>query len=661
MPTAADIIKLTGEKITYVGVPLTVLGILPILWNIVKAFTIRYRLSRTIPWELRPFFNISADPANGNVMVYVPELTCVHVNLWPIDIEDAWPISRRMRFKRWSHKTFHGLIAQGELWLHVSRLLKPWQVLLLFFLRPFALIRHGIAYANIYRYIVSNYAELVEIPYALRSTIKILVSEHYSTDACFKMGEAPYLFRPWMIVALKCGLVVRQSEVAKTLGTRCTINMDMAIDKHAPLCMQWRNFVPFALAIGVDPEMLKPTQEKFDLARFDTRTTVLRGSKKGDDWFLHFQSDRWNDYSVTRTLSWLNILYMWPHKKESCQSLGHMDYIQLNSDTFNDRYNYGADPQECRDPLAAALSLRYYEELAIFRDHLDGRDFKDMPQEQSGACRRLRRRIPVSQRLLEALERSLCFLKTLERRGCLEKMVFSVLSLPFTNEPANEGTDREENPGPKILDRLSLAVNQSAYVGRSIRVCEEIRNFIAIVSSDAQSEESIETSKFIKSWTQPLERSLDGPNHSIEEAECDIQKMCPNEKLVRLRSLFDPYSTDPSSTPSATEEMSLKHSPQNMFDEIENMSESAEMTLLAHMVMAGSGWGNLPRRTWEVDSEFNSLLDKLQQDSGDRDAFISTLEEALKYAEGGIYTAPSDKEMVSELINEETDRSVYLY
>lgn len=62
-----------------------------------------------------------------------------------------------------------------------------------------------------------------------------------------------------------------------------------------------------------------------------------------------------------------------------------------------------------------------------------------------------------------------------------------------------------------------------------------------------------------------------------------------------------------------------------------------------------------------MDAEFNSLLGKLQQDSGDRDAFIRTLEKALKYADGGIYTAPNDKKMVSELINEETDRSVYLY
>ncbi|KAK7529985.1 uncharacterized protein J3D65DRAFT_607655 [Phyllosticta citribraziliensis] len=103
------------DVITYVGVPLTVMGIMPILWNFLKAFLIRFRLSQTIPWELRPFYTISADAANGDVTVVIDSISCVHPGLWPDEKTGVqYTLSPGMMFKRWSHRAFYRLMYKCE-------------------------------------------------------------------------------------------------------------------------------------------------------------------------------------------------------------------------------------------------------------------------------------------------------------------------------------------------------------------------------------------------------------------------------------------------------------------------------------------------------------------------------------------------------------------
>ncbi|KAK1832581.1 hypothetical protein QBC39DRAFT_381405 [Podospora conica] len=65
--TAADII-------TFIGVPLAVLGVMPLLWNMAKAFIIRRHLVKALPSKIRPYFSIIMDPASGTVSVVYPDL-----------------------------------------------------------------------------------------------------------------------------------------------------------------------------------------------------------------------------------------------------------------------------------------------------------------------------------------------------------------------------------------------------------------------------------------------------------------------------------------------------------------------------------------------------------------------------------------------------------
>ncbi|KAK0746968.1 hypothetical protein B0T18DRAFT_391320 [Schizothecium vesticola] len=65
--TAADII-------TFIGVPLAVLGVMPLLWNMVKAFVIRRHLVKALPPSIRHHFSIIMDPAAGTVSLALPSL-----------------------------------------------------------------------------------------------------------------------------------------------------------------------------------------------------------------------------------------------------------------------------------------------------------------------------------------------------------------------------------------------------------------------------------------------------------------------------------------------------------------------------------------------------------------------------------------------------------
>lgn len=61
MASATDII-------TYIGVPLAVLGVLPILYNAAQCLLIRYRLLRSLPASARAFFNLHPNPVGGTVV-----------------------------------------------------------------------------------------------------------------------------------------------------------------------------------------------------------------------------------------------------------------------------------------------------------------------------------------------------------------------------------------------------------------------------------------------------------------------------------------------------------------------------------------------------------------------------------------------------------------
>lgn len=637
------------EQITYIGVPLTVLGVLPILFNIVKASVIRYRLSKSIPWEIRPFYSISADPANGNVMVYVPPLICAHVNLWPKDMEEDWPLSRSMRFKRWSHKAFHGLILDCRVWLIFKSMtgseIKTWIKIFMFGLCPCLLISSTRRKRFFARLRGGNRARDTRFwgireTYALRSSRRN-VSKDFSPTNLFSTDRSKYLYTPWMMMALDCGLIIRHSHLEKGIDTRFTVSIDMAIEKRVPLAMKWRDFVLFALAIGIDPNTLDPRQENFLLSSYESNTKIFHGSKVGDDLFLDFLPKYKNNYSVQRVLAWFNIMSIERDDKISCLPLGHETMVQLDGDTFN-AYGHGFDPQDCPDPFAAALSWFFYDER-VSEKH---------------------RPLPVSQRMLEMRDRSLIFLNALERQGILEQLVLSMFKKPLdVDDPTRKDTDEEVNPGLRVLNRLRTEMSRSDHLrSRStLKIYERLRSLKDRVGNSKGpfmrlkfSEEDI---KSLHESCPPALEFFEGYVYcSAEEEERDVlRSLWPHDEIMNLRSSFDPFSKQP-----APEKVKLLSSPKNMGNEAHETSELDKMTLLAHILLATSRWGNTARQTWKVNVEFKFLLDKLRE-AKDREVAGVILPHLFKISEKGIYTAPSDAKMLSGLLGDGESRIVYLF
>lgn len=61
-------------QITYIGVPLAVLGVLPILWNTVRSLWIRHYLASLIPTKALKNVSLMVDPAAGVVLVVLDNL-----------------------------------------------------------------------------------------------------------------------------------------------------------------------------------------------------------------------------------------------------------------------------------------------------------------------------------------------------------------------------------------------------------------------------------------------------------------------------------------------------------------------------------------------------------------------------------------------------------
>lgn len=73
-------------KITYIGVPLTVLGVLPILWNTIRSLIIRRRLKRAIPSEARKYVSWTIDPVTGVVIAGLQNLQLRWSNLFRVSL-----------------------------------------------------------------------------------------------------------------------------------------------------------------------------------------------------------------------------------------------------------------------------------------------------------------------------------------------------------------------------------------------------------------------------------------------------------------------------------------------------------------------------------------------------------------------------------------------
>lgn len=103
-------------QITYNGIPLAVLGVMPLLWNMVKGSIIRYRLLSSLSKRERKDYSLIMDPAAGSVSVGV-DTPKLHFEILWRSLSPAFPSAR------WVSQCQNGLL--GESWMGLSGIF-PW-------------------------------------------------------------------------------------------------------------------------------------------------------------------------------------------------------------------------------------------------------------------------------------------------------------------------------------------------------------------------------------------------------------------------------------------------------------------------------------------------------------------------------------------------------
>ena len=103
-------------QITYIEIPLAVLSVMPLLWNTVKSFIIRYRLLSSLPKQRRKEYSLIMDPAAGSVSVGVDTSKLHFEILWR-------SISPLVRNARWVSQCQNDLL--GESWMGLDGIF-PW-------------------------------------------------------------------------------------------------------------------------------------------------------------------------------------------------------------------------------------------------------------------------------------------------------------------------------------------------------------------------------------------------------------------------------------------------------------------------------------------------------------------------------------------------------
>ncbi|KAK6443410.1 hypothetical protein LTR95_000236 [Oleoguttula sp. CCFEE 5521] len=432
MPSAVDII-------TYVGVPLTVAGVLPLLWNMGKALWIRSKLSNSIPWQLRPYFHLIADPAAGTVTVVARTPALQLPGLWQSYEHTLSPPAK-----------------------------PPW----------------------------SWHLELASLGFLFGKAAEILPSTETSVNSAPSMG---LLHRPWMDAVRDGGFVLepavtkrllfsrrldREKQSAGDIDTatdlaleglaingrprlkrsatsrwrrskrppedqRFTVDIDFAIrDQVIPLQMTWQQFVWFALGSGAsvyDPNLLEDHGE--------CRSLEQRGSKRlltittnADRKYVQLASSprstrselRYDRFSLARALAWDHVMIILEQRAQPahrhnvpvlcCYSVGQTHGVSLydcniEAESYNDTRSSLAlqanewstclpmptptkAPSDSVQPLTAALAWWFYDQEAMRTPELQ---------------------MPVTDRLQMIRQQSLHHLKQLDSGHLLEPRISALL------------------------------------------------------------------------------------------------------------------------------------------------------------------------------------------------------------------------------------------
>ncbi|KAF2144856.1 uncharacterized protein K452DRAFT_305822 [Aplosporella prunicola CBS 121167] len=616
-----------------------------------KSFWIRYHLSRSVPWEFRPFYSLIADPAAGTVTVVArtPRLKCPW--LWKDKIGHEQTPSTEWRLKRWRHRTFYSSIKcfRSLYWL------LPVTIFRLF--KKLGQRSHskkdstGIDPITVpsraFQMELSGNSNWSTYNLALESRNK---AEKIKTE--FHVGQPTLLHSVWMTASLRCGFSMcsEDDESARNLEyrlqeeTRFVVDGDLSIGKPTPLAMDWAQFVLFVRGIGIHPFHVDPDLKDYKLVAMDGNT-VLRVSEVNHRWFAELQPNHNHQRSVRRALAWDHIMVLDRNKSFFCWALGKNYTVPLHTLNIgsglssavspicliNNNYTTdltkdsisssrcdmsGRDPQDCPDQLAAALTWLFYEQ----------------------GCQRRGEILPISQRFLEVRERSLCLLKRLDRETVPEQRMHSILATHIEREKlsAVQATALKNSKisklSDKVLSSLRKAFDNSEYVVGTCKLYESLPKLYGPIRFSLWGGEYFsllaeEVGELLETTQRPLKDAF----QNRRTATIDNPELESSENLRRLKSLFDPFEAE---------------IPKR---EVQLADESDDMTLLAHILLGLADWEGCRRQRWMLTDEMSSITQILNNKASERsdkeigyvyEIATEDFDKLKRHAEHGIYASP---------------------
>ncbi|OQO05015.1 hypothetical protein B0A48_08035 [Cryoendolithus antarcticus] len=515
-----------------------------------KALWIRSKLSNSIPWQLRPYFHLIADPAAGTVTVVARTPALQLPGLWQSYEQTLSPPAK-----------------------------PPW----------------------------SWHLELASLGSLFGKAVEILPSTETSDNSAPSMG---LLHRPWMDAVRNGGFVLepavtkrlllsrridREEQSAGDVETaidlapeglaisgrprlkrsatsrwrrskrppedqRFTVDIDFAIrDQVIPVQMTWQQFVWFALGSGAspyDPNLLEDHGE--------CRSLEQRGSKRlltittnADRKYVQLASSprstrselKYDRFSLARALAWDHVMILpeqraQPAHKHNvsvlyCYSVGQTHGVSLydcsiEAESYNDTRTFSATqasnwstclsmstPTKASShivqPLTAALAWWFYDQEAMRTPGLQ---------------------MPVTDRLQMVRQQSLHHLKQLDSGDLLEPRISALWQcvLPQTREKPVPRVHTDEKVGSVAGTTLAtLPVNDTIKKPANVAVSDA-----TVPSPDArkdpQQHEVTENGHNVPDATG-LAAPSDPPLHVARTADAAADKR-PSAILRRLRTDF---------------------------------------------------------------------------------------------------------------------------
>jgi hypothetical protein len=375
----------SGTQITHIGVPLTVAGVIPLLWNMVVALQIWLRLRASIPPNLRKYYSLIMDPAAGQVTVVARTPT---------------------------------LSSPGQSMISGSEVSE----------------KHSTEFVSWHLAIITGFLSQIGIPN------EKLMQSVFGGGVTFAITRSKLLHRPWMSVIENCKFSIRipdEIDDDQREEVRFTVQSDMKASDFTPLMMTWAHFVWVCLALDVsafDPLW----QSSIPCTIKDGRgKDLIKLFEDNDRLYARLLSGQTVTYVTHRTLAWYNIKFngevLFP------LGCGTSSQVPISSVNISSELSApvslqtraqkpaektligvvcGEEPQDCEHPLAAACDWVHYR--------------RDSPPDW----------VTVSQRMLEYRQRILCYLKDLDDHKLLLGRLVTLMT-PKSHQHDTSGPDDE--------------------------------------------------------------------------------------------------------------------------------------------------------------------------------------------------------------------------